>query len=50
VSVLSRPQSEWDEFLSKDDRRERRLDLKRLLVVTIPLGLVLLAFVLARCL
>ena len=41
MSILSRPQKEWDEFLEKGSRPGRSLRDKALLWVVIPAGILI---------
>jgi hypothetical protein len=48
VSVLGRPQNEWDEFLESEERRRSRSPFKKLLWLLIPVGFVIAAVVCFR--
>ena len=48
LSVLSRPQNEWDEFLDDEARRRTRSPVAKLLWLIIPAAVVIIAFVCFR--
>ncbi|MFH1311649.1 MAG: hypothetical protein ABIJ00_00325 [Candidatus Eisenbacteria bacterium] len=48
MSVLSRPQNEWDEFLQNEDRRRSRSPFRKLLWLVIPAAFVVVALVCFR--
>ena len=48
LSVLSRPQNEWDEFLDDEARRRTRSRAAKLLWLIIPAAVVIITFVCFR--
>jgi hypothetical protein len=48
VSLLSRPQNEWDEFLEDEERRRSRSPVRKLLWLLIPAAFVIVALVCFR--
>jgi hypothetical protein len=41
LSILSKPQSEWDEFLESSYRDDRRFGASNLLKIAVPAGIAL---------
>ena len=48
MTVLNRPQKDWDDFLDKAERTGSRSPLRKILWVVIPIGIVVASYLLGR--
>lgn len=48
VSVLNRPQKDWDEFLARTQRSGSGSRLRKILWVAVPIGILVASYLLGR--
>jgi hypothetical protein len=48
VSVLNRPQKDWDDFLARAQRSRSGSPIRKILWVVVPIGILVVSYLLGR--